>query len=68
MSYQSTRWPDETHLYAASLDDPGAFVPTAHYHWDERVDWLDIRDNLTRHARSADAGAIPDHPETCQDG
>ena len=54
VSFQSTRWPDETHLYAATLDDPAAFKPEAHYHWAERVSWLQIDDDLPKHDASAD--------------
>ena len=57
MFYRSTVWPDETHLYAATLDDPGKFVPEAHYHWSERVPWITLTDTLARYAHSADTGA-----------
>ncbi len=53
--YRSDRWPDETHLYAATLDDPTRFVPEAHYHFGERVPWLQIADDLPKHRGSADA-------------
>lgn len=52
--YRSERWPDETHLYAATLDDPDAFQPEAHYHFAERLPWLIISDELPKHADSAD--------------
>ncbi len=55
---QATRWPDETHLYAATLDDPGQFEPRAHFHWDERVAWLTVDDDLPKFASTAD-GAEP---------
>ncbi|MEM7719341.1 MAG: GFA family protein [Pseudomonadota bacterium] len=54
MFYQSTRWPDETHLYAASLDDPSAFQPEAHYHFAERVPWLGVGDELPKFEGSAE--------------
>ncbi len=53
MFYQSARWPEETHLYAASLDDPAAFRPEAHYHWAERVPWLSVSDDLPKFDASA---------------
>lgn len=56
MLYQNEIWPTETHLYAATLDDPGQFSPQAHYHWAERVAWLSITDDLPKHAASANAG------------
>ena len=48
MHYASTRWPGEVHLYAATLDDPSVYRPTAHVHWAERVPWLHIADNLDK--------------------
>lgn len=53
MLYMSTRWPGEVHLYAATLDDPGLYEPTAHVHWAERVPWLTLDDELTKHERAA---------------
>lgn len=55
MFYRSDAWPDETHLYAAALDDPALFKPEAHYHYAERVPWLRVEDDLPKHTASADA-------------
>ena len=52
--YESKVWPDESHLYAATLDDPSQFQPTAHVHWNERVGWLELDDNLPKYPGSAD--------------
>lgn len=54
MTYQNETWPDETHLFAATLDDPAQFEPLAHYHWAERVSWFHCEDNLPKHPASAD--------------
>ncbi len=51
-------WPDEIHLFAATLDDPSSFVPEAHYHYAERVSWIEIDDDLPRFAGS-DANGDP---------
>ena len=40
MAYASTKYPDEIHLYTASLDRPEAHPPTTQYHLDERIAWL----------------------------
>lgn len=53
MSFQSTRWPGEIHLYAASLDDPERYIPDLHCHHGEHLSWLKIVDDLPRHERSA---------------
>ncbi len=58
MTYQSTLWPTETHLYAATLDDPAQFHPRAHFHFAERLPWVQIADDLPKYAASAD-GADP---------
>ena len=58
MAYQSDQWPEETHLYAATLDDPKAFHPQAHFHWAERVPWCVVSDDLPKYAASP-VGAAP---------
>ena len=52
--YRSSRWPKETHLYAATLIDPEQFRPEAHYHWAERLTWLRIDDDLPKYPGSAE--------------
>jgi len=46
MAYRSMRWPDEMHFYAATLDDPAAYQPTAHSHSAERLPWIHLSDGL----------------------
>lgn len=53
MTYQNDIWPDETHLYAATLDNPEKFAPEAHFHYAERLPWIDIQDDLPKHPGSA---------------
>lgn len=48
MAYRSTRYPDEIHFYAASLDDPGRYAPTSHVHTDEQLPWVHLSDGLKR--------------------
>lgn len=52
--FRSGRWPDESHLYAATLDDPRHFKPEAHFHWAERMPWLIVADDLPKYPGSAD--------------
>lgn len=54
MTYQNDAWPNETHLYAASLDDQTHFVPEAHYHYAEKLSWVQLEDDLPRFPGSAD--------------
>lgn len=55
MSFESARWPDEIHLYGASLDDPERFSPSLHCHYAERLSWLHLSDDLPRFPSTADA-------------
>ncbi len=54
MSYQFTGWPDESHLYAATLDDPTRFDPKAHFHYAEKLPWVTVDDNLPKYPGSAE--------------
>jgi len=54
MTYQFTGWPDETHLYAATLDDPTNFAPQAHFHYAERLPWIEITDDLPKYPGSSE--------------
>ena len=54
MTYQSALWPTETHLYAATLDAPELFQPTAHFHYAEKLPWIQIDDDLPKYPGSAD--------------
>lgn len=55
MSFESTRWPGETHLYAVSADAPEDYVPVLHCYYTERLPWLAVEDDLPKHAGAADA-------------
>ncbi len=55
--YKSERWPEEIHLFAASLDNPDDFTPEAHFFWNERVAWADLNDGLPRHPAPTDQAA-----------
>lgn len=55
MTYQSETWPEETHLYATTLDNPAAFEPKAHFHYAERVPWLAVADDLPKYEGTAEA-------------
>jgi hypothetical protein len=54
MSFESTRWPGELHLYGTSRDDPENYVPDLHCHHDEALDWLQISDTLRKCPGSAE--------------
>lgn len=48
MTYRATRFPGETHFYAASLNDPSLFTPKRHYHAHESLPWVHLADDLPR--------------------
>jgi len=49
LTFASTRWPNETHFLAATLDDPADYHPTAHVFAREALDWAAGHDGLPRH-------------------
>lgn len=49
MAYTHEKFPLETHFYAASLEDPSDFEPTAHFFYSEKLPWLHVEDNLKKH-------------------
>lgn len=56
MAYESDRFPDEIHLYAASLDRPEDYVPQGHVYCAEQLPWFDVRDSLPRHPGGGSGG------------
>ncbi|MEO1025166.1 MAG: GFA family protein [Pseudomonadota bacterium] len=46
LSFEAEKFADETHLYAATLDRPELYQPTAHLYWAERLPWVHVRDDL----------------------
>lgn len=60
MTYQYQGWPDETHLYAATMDDPSRFMPEAHFHFGEKLHWINILDDLPKYPGSAETTEPPD--------
>ena len=50
-SFETDVFPEETHLYAATLDEPQLYQPTAHLFWSERLPWIQITDNLPKYPK-----------------
>ena len=48
MAYLTDQRPDEIDLYAATLTDPAAYCATQHVHWNERLPWLALADDLPK--------------------
>jgi hypothetical protein len=53
ISFESERWPDETHLYAALLEHPEDAAPQFHVHVAEKLPWITLGDDLPQYARSS---------------
>lgn len=48
MAFEGDRWPHEIHFYAATLDDPAVYEPTAHVNWNEHLPWIALADGLQK--------------------
>lgn len=53
IAFESNSWPDETHLYAALLEDPREVIPHFHVHVLEKLPWIKLDDGLPQYQRSA---------------
>ena len=53
ISFESERWPNETHLYAALLDNPADAKPQFHVHVGEKLPWIKLDDGLPQYQRNA---------------
>ena len=53
IAFESERWPDETHLYAALLEHAGNAVPQFHVHVAEKLPWIKLDDGLPQYLRNA---------------
>lgn len=50
LAYWGERWPDETHIFAATLDEPARAEPQIHIYTDEQLPWIHLADGLPRKA------------------
>lgn len=53
LTYEADKYPDETHLYLSTLNEPEKFVAQSHVFYSERIEWFEIADDLPRHARTS---------------
>lgn len=49
LSYATDEHPGHTDLLAGALVDPSTYRPQKHVHWNERLPWLQIEDDLPKH-------------------
>jgi hypothetical protein len=57
MSFETAVFPDQTHLYANSLEDPSVYEPQAHIFWSERIPWMKSSDELPKHEKGLQEAA-----------
>lgn len=48
LAYWGERWPDEIHIFAATLDDPARAEPQIHIYTSEQLPWVHLADGLPR--------------------
>lgn len=53
LTFEAERYPDEVHLYVATMNDPGAFSPGCHVFVEERISWMHLADGLPQYARTS---------------
>jgi len=58
VGFEAAHYAGGMHLYAASLEDPSVFRPTFHVHYESRLPWMEIADNLPKYE-----GALIHAPE-----
>lgn len=52
IAYDADAYPDEIHLFAATLEDPADFTPQGHVFDAERLPWIRLADDLPRFPRT----------------
>ena len=62
LGFEADHYPDGMNLYAASLEDPRNYKPTFHVNYESKLPWLDMDDELTKHA-----GRLLESPQDLSD-
>ena len=52
MAFQAAHYEGEIHLYASALENPFDFNPAFHVHYDEKLPWLALHDDLPKYGKS----------------
>jgi hypothetical protein len=53
LTYENSKCPATIDVTTASLDDPGAFAPTAEVWLDHKISWQILDENLSRHPQGS---------------
>ncbi len=54
LTFEAERWPDEVHLFVATMNDPDAFKPACHVFTKERIGWMHLDDGLPQFRQTSD--------------
>jgi hypothetical protein len=54
MAFEGARWPDEVHIYVATVEDPASLVPQAHVYFGQALPWIQPADGLARYQGTGD--------------
>ena len=60
-SFETDILPNETHLYATTLDQSELYQPTAHLFWSERLPWVVMGDDLPKHSKGLQHATLAGH-------
>lgn len=52
IAYQADLYPHEIHFYLGTLENSAELLPQFHVFYEEKLPWLEIEDDLPRHART----------------
>ena len=55
LSYESSRWPGEVHVFVCTFDTPEGFTPEAHVFVAEQLPWVHLNDDLPRYRATSGA-------------
>ncbi len=51
IAYDSEKLQDEIHFFISSLDDPESVTPNTHFHFDEHLSWVCIKDDIKKKSK-----------------
>ncbi len=49
MAFEGERWPEEVHIFVATIEDPASLVPQAHVYFGQALPWIQPADGLARY-------------------
>jgi hypothetical protein len=56
MLFEGERWPDEVHIFVATLENPASLAPRGHVYFGQALPWIEPADGLPRFNTTARDG------------